>query len=224
MIELSEDCIFISDAHYNETNEELFDYLEKEKSSMIIFMGDIFDLLFGSVEISIKENKKLIDLINKIALNKTIIYLEGNHDFNLKTIFSNISIIPIKEQPLLVSYKSKTIALAHGDHKISFLYNTIYSNLIRNKSVLKFINTLNKLLNNKIFTAIKKSKEDKDRCYKIKNFKSIITKRLQYYEEKYIIEGHYHQDKQYIINDKTYINLPAFICKKEFVKIIDIIK
>jgi UDP-2,3-diacylglucosamine hydrolase len=81
------------------------------------------------------------------------------------------------------------------------------------------LNFLNNILNNEILNLIKKSKENKNRCYEINNFKDIVYKKMKYYKEDYIIEGHFHQDKEYIINNKKYINLPAFICSKDIKKI-----
>jgi UDP-2,3-diacylglucosamine hydrolase len=218
VISLAKDTIFISDSHCNNQNKELLNILKKENASMIIFMGDIFDLLFGEISQSIKENQDLINIINEISINKEIIYLEGNHDFNLKKIFPNIKIYPINKQPLIVSYKDKKIALSHGDKNISLVYS-LYTSIIRNKPFLFFLNFLNNILNNKILNLIKKSKENKNRCYEINNFKDIVYKKMKYYKEDYIIEGHFHQDKEYIINNKKYINLPAFICSKDIKKI-----
>ncbi len=222
MINLSEDCIFISDAHYNEYNQQLYNVLRKEKSSMIIFMGDIFDFLFGSVKQSIEDNQELIYLINELSLHKEIIYLEGNHDFNLKKIFPNIKVYPISQQPLIVAYKGKRIALAHGDIGISRTYGT-YTKIIRNKYVLRMLNCINITSSKKMLNTIKKRKEKKNKCYEIENFENIAYARMENYIEDYIIEGHFHQDKTYKMGNKTYINLPAFICSKDIKKIKDLI-
>ena len=223
MINLKEDCIFISDAHYSDKNQELYNILRTENSSMIIFMGDIFELLLGGIAQSIEDNEDLIYLINELSFSKEIIYLEGNHDFNLKNIFPNIKIYPIEQQPVIAYYQNKQIALSHGDTNISFSYD-LYTKIIRNKNVLRIISFINTILGNKILNAVKESKEHKNKCYEIDNFESIAHDRMAHYEQDYVIEGHFHQDKEYKIGDKTYINLPAFVCSKSIKNIKDLIK
>ncbi|EAH5875068.1 UDP-2,3-diacylglucosamine diphosphatase, partial [Campylobacter coli] len=46
-------------------------------------MGDIFDLLIGEISATHEFAKPYIKLLEELALKMEIIYLEGNHDFNL---------------------------------------------------------------------------------------------------------------------------------------------
>ena len=55
-----------------------------------------------------------------------------------------------------------------------------------------------------------------------KNFENIVKKRVQNYDTQIIIEGHYHQGKEYLIDDKRYINIPSLCCQKEYVKLSEI--
>jgi len=224
MLVLSDDCVFVADAHFDLENRELLNDLKGIKASMIVLMGDIFDLLICGVDSFIKPNQELIDLLNHLSNTKKIIYLEGNHDFNIKYLFPKIQVIPIQSQPIVVKYQYINISISHGDHNVSFLYNNIYSLLIRNKVFISFLNRLNILLNNKLSNKIEKMQKEKNKCSKIKNFKQVISNRLIHHNEDYIIEGHYHQNKKYKINGKVYVNLPSYLCDKQILSIKEIIE
>ncbi|MCD8212614.1 MAG: hypothetical protein LUC34_00900 [Campylobacter sp.] len=40
--------------------------------------------------------------------------------------------------------------------------------------------------------------------------------KMQHYNANIVIEGHYHQGRILNINDKFYINLPAFACNQSY--------
>jgi len=101
-IELQEGAFIISDAHYSHQRGELLDFIKEIQSkqlviTQLILMGDIFDALFGGIDFTYKVNQELIDLINKISLEIDVIYLEGNHDFNLSKIFPHCKVYSIQE-------------------------------------------------------------------------------------------------------------------------------
>jgi len=211
MIKLKVGAVFISDVHYSknyrkEAFEDFLAEMEKKLPPQIIFFGDIFELLFGKVDYTISQNIKIISKINNLAKKIEIIYLEGNHDFNLKDIFPNIYVFPLQNQPAIFQYQNKTVAISHGDKYSSYLYK-IYTSIIRNKIILQIINFLD--FNNWISKFAEQKLANKKIC---KKFDFDYSTRLQYYNANLIIEGHFHQN----IQTSNYINLPSFACNQKF--------
>jgi UDP-2,3-diacylglucosamine hydrolase len=176
-LELKKGAIFIADAHYPNHGKEFLTLLQniqsgKIKTSQLILMGDIFDLLVGT-SIYLKDKFKTeIALIDSIAKNIEVIYIEGNHDFYLKPLFKNVKTIPIEQQPLTMQNKNKTIALSHGDKYCMNLSYKIYTKLIRNPIILKLIPQA--YAKNKL-----KSMQNKKICKEIKDF-NLLAKKNHY--------------------------------------------
>ncbi len=216
---LLEGAIFLSDAHYSFKHKELVAFLKAIRSQEIqtpqlIFMGDIFDLLFGGIAKTIERNQEAVELINTLSDNIEIIYLEGNHDFNLASIFPGVKIFSIKEQPVLCEHKGESVALAHGDFNAPFGYR-LYTAVIRNPVVLKILSFVNSVGKEFILNALDAKLARKDDCQKMPSFEDYITKHLAKVKlEQYalFIEGHHHQDLSFEIDGCTYVNLPAFAC------------
>lgn len=207
-------AIFLADAHYNKTREDLLGFLEKIKigeiaCSQLFLMGDIFDFLCDEVDFFQEVNYKLIDLIDEISKNIETIYFEGNHDYSLEDTFPKVELIPREKQPVHLKLKDKKIALAHGDIYSPTSYN-IYCKVIRNPYLLNFLNLID--INNWLSTKIYNSLEKKELCRKQDNFDQFIAKRVDNYKVDLVIEGHFHQN--YL--GQNYINIPSFACDKEY--------
>ena len=222
-LSIKNDAIFVADAHFNKKNREFLTFLKKVESNEIItkqlfLMGDIFDFISGESKYFIQQNSNAINLLNKLSKEIEIIYLEGNHDYNLKIIFPNMEVIKRENQPLLVKLNDKTIALSHGDNFINWKYD-LYCKFIRNTVFLRFMNfiDINFFISKKIEEALVK----KNICHTIRNFEHIVSKRVKNYDADIIIEGHYHQGNSYFLDEKMYINIPSLCCQKEYIKIID---
>ena len=223
-LSIKSDSIFVADSHFNEKNRELLTILQKVESkeivtSQLFLMGDIFDFISGESRYFIKQNIEVINLLNKLSNEIEIIYLEGNHDYNLKTVFPNIKVIKRENQPLLAKYEDKTVSLAHGDNFINWKYD-LYCKFIRNTIFLRFMNfiDINFFISKKIENALVK----KNICHKMKNFEEIVSKRVKNYNTDIVIEGHYHQGNSYFIDEKRYINIPSLCCQKKYVLIKDL--
>jgi len=178
----------------------------------MIFLGDIFDILFCQIPYSQKINQNLIKLINDISKDTDIIYLEGNHDFNIVKTFPNIQIVTRKSQPLLCKYNNLTISLAHGDIFMPKAYN-IYTTIIRSQTMKVLLNFID--INHFIFKKLNLWLLQKNICGTIEDFDTFAQKRIDkyaHYNVDIIIEGHFHQDKRY----KNYINLPSLVCNKRY--------
>lgn len=218
-LKIQKNAIFISDAHYNEKNTELKIVLQKIKKteiecSQLFLMGDIFDFLSYETKYFINKYQEIIFLINEISTNIEIIYLEGNHDFNLKEIFPGVLVYKRNQQPIYTSFGSKSVSLAHGDILVDDSFYEFFTKIIRNKSFLYFLNLID--INNFISKRISTKLSSKVICSPINNFYDIIQKKIKYYKTDIIIEGHYHQDKTFLYGNQKYINLPALACNKRY--------
>ena len=220
-LELKEGAFVIADAHYSHLRPQLLSFFQdihfqKLQPTQLILMGDVFDALFGSIEYTYEQNREILTILQSIAQTIEVIFLEGNHDFNLKNIFTNIKVFPLKEQPVLGEFNGKKIALAHGDFDAPFGYQ-LYTSIIRSTIVLKVLNFLDKRIGNKIIKKIDAHLGKKDDCQKFTGFREYIEKRhLEKYNVKYFIEGHFHQDKVLKFTDYSYINLAAFACNQRY--------
>ena len=218
---LKEGALLLGDAHYSHLRPQLLQLIEdiaskKLQIPQLIFMGDILDALFGDVSFTLQENRTIVKLIQEISQEIEVIYLEGNHDFNLKNVFKNVKVFSIQEQPVIAEYAGKTIALAHGDFDGAFSYK-LYTTIIRNRWVLKLLNTIDSKIENKIIKKVDAHLGKKDDCKEFIGFKEYILSRgLEKYNCNYFIEGHYHQNKLYTFEEFTYINLAAFACNQRY--------
>ena len=223
-LSIQNEAIFVADSHYNQKNKEFLTFLEKVESneiftSQLFLMGDMIDFISGESRYFIKQNSDVINLLNKLSNEIEIIYLEGNHDYNLTTIFPNINVIKRENQPLLAKFEDKTIALSHGDNFINWKYD-LYCKFIRNTIFLRFMNFID--MNFFISKKIENSLVKKNICHKMNNFEHIVKRRLENYNTDIVIEGHYHQGNRYLIDEKLYINIPSLCCQKQYIKIIDL--
>jgi len=218
-LKLQEGAIFISDAHYSFKHKELLDFFkalrnQRIQTPQLILMGDIFDLLFGGVVTTIERNQDMVDLINTLSDNIEIIYLEGNHDFNLALVFPAVTLFPIKQQPVSCQYKGQNILIAHGDFNGPRLYR-LYTILIRNKVVLTLLNFFNNVTKQAILKGLDEKLAHKEDCQKMSGFENYVRRHLSHvvlHTNKFFIEGHHHQDVSFVVEGCRYVNLPAFAC------------
>lgn len=216
-----EGAYLISDAHFSKLRPELLGLIERIHAQKIfppqlILMGDIFDALFGDVAYTLRENRYLVELLGEISKKIPIIYLEGNHDFNIKEYFPSMDVFSIDEQPVEFVFENKKVSLAHGDFDGNWSYK-LYVKLIRNRAVVKFLTLIDSLIGNKILKKLDAYLSLKDDCREFMGFRDFIASRnLQQYKSDYFIEGHYHQNKQFDFDDFEYINLGAFACNQRY--------
>jgi len=220
-IEIKEGAFLIADAHFSHQRPELFSLIEaihskKLQPTQLILMGDLFDALFGSITFTLETNAKILKLINDISEFIEVIYLEGNHDFNLKEVFPKAKVFTIANQPVMCTYKDKTVCLAHGDFTGDFLYK-IYTSIVRNPSVLKVLNSFDNMINHYILKKLDNYLSKKDDCKEFTGFREYMQKRLSNRVTcQYFIEGHFHQNRSLDLENFKYINLGAFACNQRY--------
>jgi UDP-2,3-diacylglucosamine hydrolase len=220
-LEIKEGAFVVADAHYSHLRPQLLDFIKEIHSkelqpTQLIFMGDIFDTLFGGIPYTQTVNKEAIILLNEISMEIELIYLEGNHDFNLKNIFPHAKVFSISQQPLACGYNDKIVMLAHGDFGSNAGYK-IYTTLIRNPFVLFFLSIVNFLSKNMILEKLDVYLGKKEDCREFTGFKEFIAKRVdKKYLCDYFIEGHFHQNKTLVFENFRYINLGAFACNQRY--------
>jgi len=221
-VTIKEGAFIVSDAHYSiSLRPELLEFLKEVETNkllptQLILMGDIFDALFGGVSFTQNVNHEIISTINKISKKIEVIYLEGNHDFNLKNIFKKAKVFPLSKQPLLCTYKNKKIVLAHGDFDGGTAY-TVFTFLIRNPIVLYILQIIDTVTSHAILKKLDIHLSKKNDCKELQNFRQIVAKRLEsHYDCDYFIEGHFHQNKQFVYKSFTYVNLGVFACNQRY--------
>jgi UDP-2,3-diacylglucosamine hydrolase len=220
-IEIKEGAFVVSDAHYSDFRPQFLDFIKaihskKLKPTQLIFLGDIFDILFYQIPYSQDINSEVIKLINEISKEIEVIYLEGNHDFNLAKIFPHAMVFPIAKQPVTCDFKGKKVLLVHGDFG-SVLQYRIYTAIIRNPLTLYFLRGLDIVLNHLIIKKLDEYLSKKEDCKEFVGFREFVLKRLEgKYECDYFIEGHFHQNKTLIFDKFRYINLGVFACNQRY--------
>lgn len=215
-----EGAIFIADAHENENRKAFLAFLNALLSGklpmppQLFLLGDIFDFLANTTYTNYFY-KEYIEKLNTLSKKTEIFYFEGNHDFNLEKIFPNINVFPIQAQPVNFKYKNQNISIAHGDIFLG-LVDTVFLRLLRNKFFLKIMDFLDRILDFKITKSILNHQINKKLDYKIPNFEEKMKKRLKGSNADIIIEGHYHQGKNFNLSKNYYMNLSSFACERSY--------
>jgi len=105
------------------------------------------------------------------------------------------------------------VSLNHGDLFAGTGYE-VYCSVIRNKPFLSFLNLID--INSWLTKKINNHLLGKTICHKIEKFETLAKKRSEYFDTDIIIEGQFHQGKQYDFSNKKYINIPSLTCSNEY--------
>ncbi len=223
---LHEGAILVADSHCAPWRTPFIDFLSaiengKIQTTQLILIGDNFDLLFGPISQTLDLNTQAIDILNRLSGTIEIIYLEGNHDFRLDSIFPNVSVVALDKQPLFMECRGEKIALLHGDIHVPTGYK-IYTWLIRNRLILACLNQMNNWFGGFIIKKLIDLMQRKYHCKKIDSFESLAHRLVS---EKWmshcdrVIEGHYHQNQSFDFNEYRYDNLGAFACNERYYEV-----
>ncbi len=221
-VEIKEGALFVSDAHENATRHHFHHLLEsldrgEIKTPQLFLMGDMFDLLSSQISAAIDLFSPTIALLDRLGTKIEIHYLEGNHDFNLQSLFPHIRCHPLSVQPLQASFCGKTLLLSHGDLYQGNGY-LLFSKIIRNAPFLSLLDLIDGLLGRPLFRKILQNQQNKNLCERIDDFYGMIKQKIKYYDIEagkidFVCEGHYHQNVEYAFDELTYINFASFACE-----------
>jgi len=209
--EIQENAIFIADSHYPHHGDAFLKLLKKLESQeiqtqQIFLMGDNFDLLFGHNDYIQTFAEEAIALLKKLSESIEIHYFEGNHDFCLKDIFTNMNVYSRDEQPIVFELNNKKVALSHGDKYVTGFGYDFYCTLLRNKTTLTLLKPFEKIIINHRMKKL----SHKHICHTFHGFEKRVEAILENYTDvDLVIEGHFHQSK--VVG--KYISLPSQACQ-----------
>jgi len=211
-INLENGAILVSDVHYKKGDKKFLSFLNdliKNPPPQLFLLGDIFHALLP-FRYLYEENKEAITLINKLAKKTEVYYAYGNHDFLIDEFFEGVIFADIFID------KEKSFFLSHGDNTIKdFIYST-YIKFLKNKFILNVLNLLSfNFIYPWVFKIVLRKKIN---CREIPDFKKEIISKITDINFNNIIEGHYHQNKNFILGEKKYWNLGAFFCENVYYK------
>lgn len=218
---LKEGAILVADAHCAPWRTPFIDFLHaigsgEIETPQLILMGDVFDLLFGDIDATLRFNRDSIALLNALTAKTEILYLEGNHDFRLHTVFPDIRVVPRAHQPFIARFNDQTVGLSHGDTQMGFGYE-VYTALIRNGVILKVLNRLDQWGDTFIVKRLIDMMKRKHHCKPIAQFEALIRDRMEKtVKMDILIEGHFHQNCSFDLPFLHYINLGAFACNERY--------
>ncbi|WP_260321643.1 UDP-2,3-diacylglucosamine hydrolase [Helicobacter gastrofelis] len=195
--------------------------------SQLFLMGDIFQILVGSVAYT--HPLDVLEQIESLSRQIPVFYFEGNHDFGLQSLpqLKNTTIYPRNAQPVAFSCQDKFYHLMHGDLFLGFGYG-LYIRLLSSRLALKILGFLAHI--KPLYTAISTPIYAK----KIKNFSQSGLDFTRFAKTRLVcctknstqplwgvIEGHFHIGCIYQ-KSQLYVALPSFYCTKEVVKFTDL--
>jgi len=211
MIAIKENAIFIADSHYPHHGDDFLRLLQKInnkeiETKQLFLMGDNFDLLFGYNDYIQTFSKEVIALLQTLSKTMEMHYFEGNHDFCLKEIFTNMNVYSRDEQPIAFSLEDKKVAISHGDKYVTGFGYDLYCKVLRSKTTLTLLKPFEKMI---IDHRIKKLSQ-KHICQTFHGFEKRVEAILQNYGDvDLVIEGHFHQSR--VVG--KYISLPSQACQ-----------
>ncbi len=121
----------ISDVHAGNTDhshyETLLKFLDHPKtksSSMVAMLGDIFDHLTGEHQEYGGKYKAFFDKVAEhLKEGRTVLFMEGNHDFHFSNTFRNLLAQRVDEKVLdLFKYEKEFFTARVGPHKVALCH------------------------------------------------------------------------------------------------------
>jgi UDP-2,3-diacylglucosamine hydrolase len=114
--------IFIADAHLRQPEDENYRRLLSFLATLpgtadtLYILGDLFEFWIGYPRLVFPQYAPLIDALRRLRLQGVeLVYLEGNHDFNLGPVFTRDLRAGVHAGPVTVSLAGRRVYLCHGD-------------------------------------------------------------------------------------------------------------
>jgi len=115
-------AIFISDAHLRHPQDQnyqnLLNFLEQQQGNLdaLFLLGDIFEFWIGYRSIVFSEHLPLLCRLQQLSDNGCqLFYVEGNHDFNLGSFFTDTLKCTVIPDQQIVTLGKQKIFICHGD-------------------------------------------------------------------------------------------------------------
>jgi UDP-2,3-diacylglucosamine hydrolase len=220
---------FISDIHITAANDPLyrsflsFLNLERSPDDIIVLGGDIFDFFIGaSPHFSPIYWEYFAVLKNLENKRIRIVYIEGNHDFQLSESYKGLQNIQIVQNDTRITVDNDTIYFAHGDlvDKGDIAYQSLRK-ILRSQPIETLAHALPGSWVNWIgatSSAISQARYDRkviqadpNRLQRLRlMFRGYAEKKIKDENLSSVVMGHCHDLDEFIFNyegrDRQYIN------------------
>jgi UDP-2,3-diacylglucosamine hydrolase len=114
--------VVISDLHIWGREDPLYHSLVSlvqervHSGDTLVLAGDIFDVFVGNKKVFVQEYSRFIEALKAASdRNISIHYVEGNHDFLLKSVFSECKGVKVHAESVGLEIDQKKFFFAHGD-------------------------------------------------------------------------------------------------------------
>jgi UDP-2,3-diacylglucosamine hydrolase len=112
----------VSDLHIWGSEDPLYGSLVKlardrvSSNDVLVLAGDIFDVFVGNKKVFVQEYEDFISALKQASSKGVRVhYIEGNHDFLLKSVFAGCTGIQVHSEAVEIELENKKFFLAHGD-------------------------------------------------------------------------------------------------------------
>ena len=229
----------ISDVHVVEENDNrgivLKNFLSNstvQSSDIIIFLGDVFDFMYGERDFYIKRYENFFLMIDQFLENKNkkFIFIEGNHDFHVESILTNRfqhrKNFVYSSKGLTLEIESLKIHYCHGDEieignpKYQAFRKIIRSDLFKNLSrgffSKGYLDRMRNLVAGRSRKYFGEYPEEK-RNYLKEKFRCSALLHAENFDLDAIVCGHSHIDDHLVGPDFNFINNGFSSLTKKFV-------
>ena len=113
-------AIFFADAHLKENEPERVRVVSQalrditKDADLVFILGDIFEFFHGYDRYTYPFYSEFIDVLKTIATERTVYFIEGNHEFGLGEFFETYTGIRCVES-LTINMDERKVLLSHGD-------------------------------------------------------------------------------------------------------------
>lgn len=135
--------VFLSDAHVDGRDDtalrDLMSFLRglKGKISALFIGGDLFDFWIGDNSACVREYGPFLELLKGLRDTGTeILYVEGNHDFFLKSYFSDVLGARVFPRECTEVIDGHRVYIAHGDIADNGYGYRFFKFLVHNRLIL----------------------------------------------------------------------------------------
>jgi UDP-2,3-diacylglucosamine hydrolase len=114
--------VVISDLHIWGSEDPLYHSLVSlvlervQPGDTLVLAGDIFDVFVGNKKVFVQEYSRFIESLKTASERGVDVhYIEGNHDFLLKSVFAGCEKVKVHSEAVSFAIEDKKFFVAHGD-------------------------------------------------------------------------------------------------------------